>query len=71
VKQISLLFLLTIAVAGLSGCYQIHSDDDLRTIPVTNNPTIVPNQGRILPSAPMWNDDESCSHWFNSNCSLL
>ncbi|MBI3236464.1 MAG: hypothetical protein HYZ48_01965 [Chlamydiales bacterium] len=25
------------------GCYQVHSDDaDLRTVPVTNNPNIVP-----------------------------
>lgn len=26
----------------LSGCYQAHSDDDLREVPVTNNPNIVP-----------------------------
>lgn len=37
----------------LTGCYQVHSDDDLRTVPVTNNPNIVPNQGMRLPSAPM------------------
>lgn len=29
-------------LAVLSGCYQIHSDDDLRSVPVTNNPNIVP-----------------------------
>jgi hypothetical protein len=52
VKKISLLFLLMLGVAGLASCYQIHSDDDLRTIPVTNNPNIVPNH-RGLPSAPM------------------
>ncbi|MGC1877741.1 MAG: hypothetical protein WA347_06095 [Rhabdochlamydiaceae bacterium] len=51
-KKISLLFLLMLGVAGLASCYQIHSDDDLRTIPVTNNPNIVPNH-RGLPSAPM------------------
>lgn len=27
---------------GLSSCYQVHSDDDLRSVPVTNNPNIVP-----------------------------
>lgn len=41
------------ATFALSGCYQIHSDDDLRTIPVTNNPNIVPNQGQRLTSAPI------------------
>jgi hypothetical protein len=45
--------LLLVVGASLAGCYQIHSDDDLRTVPVTNNPNIVPNQGRLLPSAPM------------------
>lgn len=26
-----------------SGCYQVHSDDrELRTVPVTNNPNLVP-----------------------------
>ena len=45
------LFLL--AALSLYGCYQVHSDDDLRTIPVTNNPNIIPNQGQRLPSAPM------------------
>jgi hypothetical protein len=29
----------------LTGCYQAHSDDDLRTVPVTNNPHIVPSSG--------------------------
>ncbi|MEN9343284.1 MAG: hypothetical protein RLZZ453_71 [Chlamydiota bacterium] len=36
----------------LAGCYQMHSDDDLRTVPVTNNPHIVPNHG-TLPTAPI------------------
>ena len=26
----------------LSGCYQSHSDDNLRSVPVTNNPHILP-----------------------------
>ena len=35
----TLLFLLT-------GCFQAYSEDDeLRTVPVTNNPHIVPNYG--------------------------
>ena len=34
-------------VAALTGCYQAHSngDDDLRAVPVTNNPNIVPDRG--------------------------
>ncbi len=48
-----LVFSILLAAAGLSGCYQMHSDDDLRTIPVTNNPNIVPQQGSKLPGASM------------------
>ncbi len=29
----------------LSGCYQAQYDDDLRTVPTTNNPNIVPSAG--------------------------
>jgi hypothetical protein len=32
-------------LTALSGCYQAHSDDDLRTVPVTNNPNLVPGDG--------------------------
>jgi len=50
----SLLALLVLSSIALTSCYQVHSDDDLRTIPVTNNPNIVPSQGgQRLPSAPM------------------
>lgn len=28
---------------ALSGCYQAHSDDDLRAVPVTNNPHLLPS----------------------------
>jgi hypothetical protein len=52
-SKLSFLALVALLSLGLSGCYQIHSDDDLRTIPVTNNPNIVPGQGQRLPSAPM------------------
>lgn len=50
--------LLLVAVLGsfflFSGCYQVHSDDDLRSVPVTNNPNIVPSSndggmGRFIP----------------------
>lgn len=50
----SLFYLLCLTtLATLAGCYQMHSDDDLRTIPVTNNPNIVPSQGMRMPSAPI------------------
>jgi hypothetical protein len=47
------LALFILGAICLCGCYQIHSDDDLRTVPVTNNPNIIPNQGQRLSSAPM------------------
>jgi hypothetical protein len=52
VQKIALVSLLLLFVACLAGCYQIHSDDDLRTVPVTNNPNIVPSRGG-MPSAPL------------------
>lgn len=49
-----LLMMMTLfAALGMTSCYQIHSDDDLRTVPVTNNPNIVPQQGSKLPGASM------------------
>ncbi len=34
----------------LTGCFQIYDeDDDLRTIPVTNNPHVVPSHGSGMP----------------------
>ncbi len=51
--KFALIALLAALSAGLSGCYQIHSDDDLRTVPVTNNPNLLPNQGQRMTSAPM------------------
>lgn len=37
---------------GVSGCYQVHSDDnELRTVPVTNNPNLVPrSSSQNIPS---------------------
>jgi len=28
------------------GCYQVHSDDDLRTVPATNNPHVIQDSNR-------------------------
>ncbi len=44
-------FYLLFLIIAVSGCYQIHSDDDLRAVPVTNNPNIVPQSngmGRFI-----------------------
>ncbi len=44
-KRSVLLILL-----ALAGCFQTYSEDDeLRTVPVTNNPHVVPNYGSGLP----------------------
>ena len=40
-------FLAVIALLGLCSCYQVHSDDDLRGVPVTNNPNVVPAHGGL------------------------
>ncbi len=29
-----------------AGCYQAHSDDDLRTVPTTNNHTLIQDSNR-------------------------
>ncbi|MBS0651317.1 MAG: hypothetical protein JSR93_09160 [Verrucomicrobia bacterium] len=45
------LVLMVAVLCGATSCYQIHSDDDLRTIPVTNNPNVVPKSStQGLPS---------------------
>lgn len=42
--------LRTVLIIGsflsLVGCYQTHSDDDLRTVPATNNPNIIQDAHR-------------------------
>lgn len=50
-KNLVLLFLLLLSFICLSGCYQIHSDDDLRTVPITNNPNIIPQTNGRIPGA--------------------
>ena len=44
------LGILCLLATLLTGCYQAHSDDDLRTVPVTNNPQITPSGSRSNPS---------------------
>ena len=45
-----LIPILTIfTIFTLAGCYQVHSDDDLRAVPTTNNPNILPNGGKSSP----------------------
>ena len=42
--------LLFLALLPLVGCFQTYNaDDDLRTVPVTTNPNIVPNHGGGFP----------------------
>ena len=37
--------LLALMLLSLCGCYHTGPDDDLRAVPVTNNPNVVPNHG--------------------------
>ncbi|MBS3904540.1 MAG: hypothetical protein KGZ39_04365 [Simkania sp.] len=50
-KSMIALFFLLVSVGFVSGCYQIHSDDDLRAVPTTNNPHVFQNgnQSSSLP----------------------
>ena len=48
-KYLIVLFCLTSVI----GCYQIGAEDDLRTVPVTNNPTLVPDSGKTIPMQNM------------------
>lgn len=42
--------LILLAFFALSSCFQTYNDEDeLRTVPITNNPHIVPNHGGGLP----------------------
>ncbi len=47
------IFLFALLCCVLSGCFQQTYDpnEDLRTVPVTNNPQIVPNYGSAMPNA--------------------
>jgi len=42
--------LILLVLLACAGCFQTSGDDgDLRTVPVTNNPYVVPNHGGGLP----------------------
>ena len=43
----------TLCGLTLTGCYQAHSDDDLHTVPATNNPHIIGSNSpvRSVPGA--------------------
>ncbi|MFI5334216.1 MAG: hypothetical protein ACHQT8_03495 [Chlamydiales bacterium] len=49
-KNLIFLMLFVGLVLATSGCFQAHSDDDLRTVPSTNNPHII--MGDKRPSIP-------------------
>ena len=56
-KKIS-FFLFPFLLLVLSGCYQSEEEFDdlaLRTVPVTNNPQIVPRHGSSFPGMPTSN----------------
>lgn len=41
---------ICLSLLALCGCFQTYNgDEDLRTVPVTNNPNIIPNHGSGLP----------------------
>ncbi len=42
------------ALILMAGCFQAHSDDDLRGVPVTNNPLLIPasQQTAQIPGMP-------------------
>lgn len=49
-KRLLMLRIYILALFSLAGCFQTYNpDDDLRTVPVTNNPNVVPNYGNGLP----------------------
>lgn len=52
-KFITSIFLIFLINSLLTGCYQVQSEDDLRAIPTTNNPNIIPegSQGGPVPKA--------------------
>jgi hypothetical protein len=40
-EKLFLCFIAVVMLFFMGGCYQIHSDDDLRTVPTTNNPHLI------------------------------
>jgi hypothetical protein len=45
-KRVCFFTLLIGTGLTIAGCYQVHSDDDLRTVPVTNNPHVIQDSGK-------------------------
>lgn len=42
--------LMILSLLALAGCFQAYNEDsDLRTVPITNHPNVVPNYGGGLP----------------------
>ncbi len=51
-KEFMIYFLLFFSlVLGMSSCYQLHSDDDMRTVPTTNNPHLIQDPNKGMPPA--------------------
>jgi hypothetical protein len=46
IKSFFSFCVFVICAFSFAGCYQVHSDDDLRTVPVTNNPHIIQDSNR-------------------------
>jgi len=42
----SFLLLNLLLLFSLMGCFQAESDDDLRAVPVTNNPNLLPSSAQ-------------------------
>jgi hypothetical protein len=53
-KKTAIFSFLLVVTLSLCGCYQAHSDDDLRTVPITNNPNLVPDGGRNGPPGALF-----------------
>lgn len=49
-KKVLMYRVFFLTLLTLAGCFQtFNPDDDLRTVPVTNNPHVVPSYGNGLP----------------------
>lgn len=42
-----LFLFLCFSTLSLTSCYQAHSDDNLRTVPVTNNPLLIQDSQKV------------------------
>lgn len=46
VKFLCMGFCFALALSVCAGCFQAHSDDSLRSVPVTNNPHIIQDSNK-------------------------